>query len=179
MAPKRESESSSRSSTDALRIGRIGRPHGNDGAFTVGEATERLDLLDPGRRVLVAGRETKIAWRKGTPQRPLVKLEGIDGRTGVEALRGETISVPREEIGTLAEGEYLVDDLIGCEVVDGAEHVGVVGDVLLLPSADVLEVERPTATNLLVPLVADAVRAVDVERRRVDVDTRFLGEPSP
>ncbi len=174
MAPKRESGSSSRSSTDVLRIGRIGRPHGNEGAFTVSEATERLDLLDPGRRVLVGGRETKVAWRKGTPQRPLVKLEGVDDRAGVEALRGETISVPREEIGTLAQGEYLVDDLIGCEVVDGPEHVGVVGDVLLMPSADLLEVERDAAVNLLVPLVADAVRAIDLEARRVDVDTRFL-----
>lgn len=176
MAPKRESGSSSRSSTDALRIGRIGRPHGNEGAFTVSEATERLDLLDAGRRVLVGGREAEIAWRKGTPQRPLVKLEGVDGRAGVEALRGETISVPREEIGTLAQGEYLVDDLIGCEVVDGTQHVGVVGDVLLLPSADLLEVERATDVNLLVPLVADAVRAIDLEARRVDVDTRFLNE---
>jgi 16S rRNA processing protein RimM len=105
-----------------------------------------------------------------------VKLEGVDDRAGVEALRGETISVPREEIGTLAQGEYLVDDLIGCEVVDGTEHVGVVGDVLLMPSADLLEVERDAAVNLLVPLVADAVRAIDLEARRVDVDTRFLNE---
>ena len=176
MAPKRESGSSSRSSTDVLRIGRIGRPHGTEGAFTVTEATERLDLLDAGRGVLVGGRETKVAWRKGTPQRPLVKLEGVDDRAGVEALRGETISVPREEIGTLAQGEYLVDDLIGCEVVDGTEHVGVVGDVLLMPSADLLEVERDAAVNLLVPLVADAVRVIDLEARRVDVDTRFLNE---
>jgi 16S rRNA processing protein RimM len=176
VAPERENGSSSRSSTDALRIGRIGRPHGNEGAFTISEATERLELLDAGRTVLVAGHEAKVAWRKGTSQRPLVKLEGVDDRAGVEALRGETISVPREEIGTLEQGEYLVDDLIGCEVVDGTEHVGVVGDVLLMPSADLLEVERDAAVNLLVPLVADAVRAIDLEARRVDVDTRFLNE---
>jgi 16S rRNA processing protein RimM len=54
--------------------------------------------------------------------------------------------------------------------------VGVVGDVLLLPSADLLEVERDTDVNLLVPLVADAVRSIDLEARRVDVDTRFLNE---
>ena len=115
----------------------------------------------------------------------LSEIRGVGGATAralverfgsVEALRGETISVPREEIGTLAQGEYLVDDLIGCEVVDGTEHVGVVGDVLLMPSADLLEVERDAAVNLLVPLVADAVRAIDLEARRVDVDTRFLNE---
>jgi ribosomal 30S subunit maturation factor RimM len=29
---------------------------------------------------------------------------------------------------------------------------------------------------LLVPLVTDAVRSVDLERKEIDVDLRFLGE---
>jgi ribosomal 30S subunit maturation factor RimM len=41
----------------------------------------------------------------------------------------------------------------------------------------VLEVERE-GEDLLVPLVADAVRSVDVEERRIDVDLAFLGESS-
>jgi 16S rRNA processing protein RimM len=40
-----------------------------------------------------------------------------------------------------------------------------------------LEVERTGgAGDLLVPLVGDAVRAVDVEARSIDVDLAFLGE---
>jgi ribosomal 30S subunit maturation factor RimM len=40
----------------------------------------------------------------------------------------------------------------------------------------VLEVEREAASPLLVPLVRDAVRAVDIDGRRIDIDLRFLGE---
>jgi 16S rRNA processing protein RimM len=40
----------------------------------------------------------------------------------------------------------------------------------------VLEVERDGAPDLLVPLVRDAVRSVDVAARRIDVDSAFLGE---
>jgi ribosomal 30S subunit maturation factor RimM len=41
----------------------------------------------------------------------------------------------------------------------------------------VLEVARGDGeADLLVPLVSDAVRDVDVERRQIDVDLRFLGE---
>ena len=32
--------------------------------------------------------------------------------------------------------------------------------------------------DLLVPLVSDAVRAVDIERREIEIDLRFLGEVS-
>jgi 16S rRNA processing protein RimM len=174
MAPGKESASWSRSSTELLRVGRVGRPHGTDGGITVAEVTERIELLDPGRTVRVGERELSIAVRRGTPEHPIVVLEGVDNRSAAEALRGEAISVPREAVGTLDEGEFLVDDLVGCEVVDGDRSIGRVRDVLLMPSADTLEVERPGADPLLVPLVGDAVRSVDTSVGKVDIDMRFL-----
>jgi 16S rRNA processing protein RimM len=54
--------------------------------------------------------------------------------------------------------------------------VGVVRQLLELPSCEVLEVQRPEGGDLLVPLVSDAVREVDLERRAIDVDLHFLGE---
>ncbi len=168
------SGSSSRSSTDALRIGRVGRPHGNDGAFTVSEPTDRLELLDAGRHVTVAGREAEVQWRKGTAQRPLVKLEGVDDRTQAEQLRGEAILVPRAALAPLADGEFLADDLVGCAIVDGPAPVGTVRGVLVLPAADALEVEDERGRRLLVPLVGDAVRSVDLRARRIDVDMGFV-----
>jgi 16S rRNA processing protein RimM len=152
----------------------VGRPHGNDGAFVVGEPTERLELLEQGRTVSVAGRERAIEWRKGTPQRPLLKLAGPQGRGDVEELRGQAITVPRAALGVLAEDEFLVDDLVGCEAYDGPRRIGRVRDVLLMPSADLLEVERDGEEPLLVPLVRDAVRSVDLEARRVDIDSAFV-----
>ena len=68
------------------------------------------------------------------------------------------------------------EDLEGCAVRDGAREVGTVAALLGLPSCEVLEVRRPDAGDLLVPLVRDAVRAVDVQARVIDVDLAFLGE---
>ena len=175
MAPRRESASWSRSSTDLLRIGRVGRPHGTDGAFTVADPTERIELLDPGRELMVGGRAMKVAARRGTREHPILLLEGLADRSAAEALRDDDIAVQREELGALEEGEYLVDELIGCGVFDGERQVGRVSDVLLLPSADVLEVDVPDGDPLLVPLVGDAVRSIDAAARRIDVDTSFLG----
>jgi 16S rRNA processing protein RimM len=164
-----ESGSSSKSSTD-VRIGAVGRPHGKEGGFVVSEPTTRLDLLEPGRTVTVGGKELPIEWRKGTAAHPLLKLEGIDGRD----LRGEAITVPRSALGELGAGEFLIDDLTGCEAFDGSRRIGRVRDVLLMPSADLLEIEREGADVLLVPLVSDAVRLVDVEARRIEIDADFV-----
>jgi 16S rRNA processing protein RimM len=43
----------------------------------------------------------------------------------------------------------------------------------------VLEVARDGAADLLVPLVRDAVRSVDVGAGVIDVDLAFLGEKQP
>ena len=43
----------------------------------------------------VGGREMKVAWRRGTAERPLLKLEGLTGATAAEALRGQEIQVSR------------------------------------------------------------------------------------
>ena len=49
--------------------------------------------------------------------------------------------------------------------------------LLALPSCEVLEVERVEGGDLLlVPLVSDAVRTVDLERKEIQIDLAFLGE---
>ncbi|MDX6696807.1 MAG: rRNA processing protein RimM [Solirubrobacteraceae bacterium] len=163
--------SSSTSSTEHLDIGHVGRAHGLDGSFYV--TRPRSDLLVTGRAVLVAGRTREIVRRAGTDDRPIVRLADTTSRTEVEALRGEALLVPRTDLPSLGPDEWWPDDLVGCRVVDGSVPVGVVTAVSGLPSCDVLEVARDGDT-VLVPLVRDAVRSVDVGAKRVDVDMGFV-----
>ena len=106
-----------------------------------------------------------------------MRLDGVAGRDAAEALRGVPLLAPRDALPPLADGEYWADELKGCAVVDGTRPVGVVRRMRALPSCEVLEVERADGSGeLLVPLVRDAVRTVDVAARRIDVDLAFLGE---
>ena len=45
-----------------------------------------------------------------------------------------------------------------------------------LPSVEILEVDRVDGSELLVPLVRDCIRSIDIEARRIDIDLEFLGE---
>ena len=79
----------------------------------------------------------------------------------------------REQAPELDPDEWWAEDLAGCEVHDAGRPVGVVRQLLELPSCEVLEVERAGGGELLVPLVSDAVREVDLDRRAIDVDLRL------
>jgi 16S rRNA processing protein RimM len=159
-----------------LHAGRIGRPHGLDGSFHVTQP--RAALLDAGRMLLVGDREEEIVRRAGTDARPIVRLASCTTRAQVEALRGADLLVPADQAPALEEDEWWPEQLEGCGVHDGAREVGTVRRLLALPSCEVLEVARPTGSggDLLVPLIRDAVRTVDVDARRIDVDLAFLGE---
>ena len=104
----------------------------------------------------------------GTAQRPVIELEGVGSRVAAEALRGRPIEVARGAV-PLEEGEFWAEDLVGLRVVDGDREVGVVERVRALPSCEVLEVGE-----LLIPLIDDAVRTIDVAAGVVDVDLGFL-----
>ncbi len=145
-----------------MPVGRVGRPHGLDGSFHVSSP----GALALGATVTVAGTEYEIERLAGTAERPIVRLSGCSSRADAEALNGADLLAP----AVLDEGEYWASDLVGCTVVDGAREVGVVTRMVALPSCEALEVGE-----LLIPMVRDAIRSIDIRAARIDVDMGFLG----
>jgi 16S rRNA processing protein RimM len=167
-------EAAVRRRSASLQAGRVGRAHGLDGSFYVTDPNP--PLLTEGGEVTVAGVVRTIVRRAGVHQRPIVRLEGVGDRTAAEALRGEPLTVARAEAPALGEGEWWAHQLEGCAVRDGARPIGTVSALLALPSCEVLQVRREHGGELLVPMVRDAIRNVDVAARVIDVSLEFLGE---
>jgi 16S rRNA processing protein RimM len=156
--------------------GLVGRPHGLDGSFYVAEPRSAA-VFEVGRSLTVGGAARTIERRAGTDARPIIRLDGCEDRDAAAALRGQELHVEDAELPPLGPDEWWADELEGAGVFDGDREVGTVRRLLALPSCECLEVARPAGgADLLVPLVRDAIRSVDVEAARIDVDLRFLGE---
>jgi 16S rRNA processing protein RimM len=127
------------------------------------------ELLAGRDELLLGDHRVALTRRAGTPQRPILRIEGCGSRDEADALRGTELRVAVGEAPPLAEGEFWAGDLEGCRVFDGELEVGVVARMIALPSCEALEVG-----DRLIPLVRDAIRSVDVEGRRIDVDLGFV-----
>lgn len=164
-----------------LHAGIVGAPHGLDGSFHVAQAS--ADLLAGAASVLVGEGERTIERHAGHDRDVILRLEGCADRGAAQSLRGEELLVARGDAPPLGPDEWWPEDLEGCTVHDGAAQGGrpglVLGEVrrmLCLPSCEVLEVaRRDGGPDLLVPLVSDAVRGVDLQRREIEINLAFLG----
>ena len=84
--------------------------------------------------------------------------------------RGAELAVRRDELPPPAEGEYYAFQLVGLEVEEeGGRTLGRVTEVAPGVANDVLEVEG----RLLLPLVGECVRDIDLEAGRITVARGF------
>jgi 16S rRNA processing protein RimM len=147
-------------------IGRVGRPHGLDGAFVVEQASEDDRRWQVGASLLVDGRPAtiEVSRRVGGGRRAIRLDRPVE--------RGAELAVDVSQLPSPDPGSYYAFQLVGLLVVDEDDRaLGRVAAVLPGAANDNLELED----GLLVPLIEDAVRAVDLEGRRIVVDRVFLG----
>jgi len=99
-------------------------------------------------------------------------FEGTDSINEAEKLVGAQIQVPMKDRVVLAEGNYFITDLIGCEVITKGNRVGVVRDVQ--PTGDdiagtpLLSVDSPRG-EILIPLAAEICTKIDTAARRIEI----------
>ena len=159
-----------------LVVARIGRAHGLRGEVTVEVRTDEPELrLAPGAVLLTepasAGPLTIESGRVHSG-RLLLRFEGVGDRTAVEALRNTLLiaEVDPEEQPEDPE-EYYDHQLMDLDVVtlDG-RHVGRISEITHLPYQDLLVVERPDGSEVLVPFVSEIVPEIDLKEQRAVID---------
>ena len=101
----------------------------------------------------------------------IARFAGIDNRTAAEKLRGTTLSVARNDLPPLEDGEFYHSDLIGLAVVtDSGEPVGEVRAIENFGATDIVEIEKPDGKSFMIPLTEQAVPEWNAERLVMSAD---------
>jgi len=156
-----------------VAIGEIGRPHGVRGEVRVTPLTDHPERFARLRECLLwdEARDRRLPCRIRTARAQgdalVVALAGYDSPEAVRALTGWLLAVPESEVLPAPEGHFYPWQLVGCRVLteDGCE----IGSVLRIEGSDAqdLWVVGAAGREHLVPAVADIVREVDLDGRRI------------
>jgi 16S rRNA processing protein RimM len=158
-----------------LRVGRITGAHGLKGALRFRPDNPDSDTLEQVKRVFLerdgAAREFQI-----TGMTPLnattwrITLDGVVDIDAAEALKGAVVMLAAEDVPPAKPGEFYYYEAIGCEVflTDGS-RLGAIEEIFSNGAQDIWVV-RDGEREVLVPVIEDVVKTMDLAGRRVTIE---------
>ena len=156
---------------EKIKIGRIVNAvalKGEVKVYNYSSCKERYEELD---RIIVEDKEYGIEKVRYQQHMVILKLEGVDDRNAAEAMKNKDVFITEDDLKELPEDTFYIRDLIGLEVLDEetGDSIGKIKDVLQPSSQDIYVVKRPEGSDVLIPVVSEFVKAVNVEEGFVKV----------
>jgi len=157
-----------------IALGEIVNTHATRGELRVRLFNRASTTLTCGSSVILCRgperEERRIVGLRSHKHFVLLTLDGCDSMTAAEALIGCEVCVPENELPPAGPDEVYHYQLLGMSVVTTAgTAVGIVTEVIPTGSNDVCVV-RLDAREHLIPLIAEVVRHVDREHKRLVID---------
>jgi 16S rRNA processing protein RimM len=160
---------------DRVEVATIAKAHGIRGevlAVSIDPSSETLGAVD---HLWIGERRYAVVAARPVGGAYLLALEGLTDRDAAAALRGQVVSVARDQLA-LDDDDVLYADLVGCrcQLADGRPWGTIVAIELgpqdrLVIHDDQHEDGSPGAVERLLPLVDAFIADVDAERRVVVV----------
>ena len=81
------------------------------------------------------------------------------------------MKVDSENISELEENEFYFHEIIGCRVFDENNmQLGEVVEILTPGANDVWVIKGENGKEILIPYIADVVKNVDVQNKKIDIE---------
>ncbi len=159
---------------DMLQVGVITSPHGVHGEVKVYPTTDdnrrfkklKDCYIDTGKAQIPA----VCTGCKFFKNMVILKFQGYDNPDAVEGFRQCPIMVTRENAVPLEKDECFITDIIQSEILDeNGKKLGVLTDVLTTNANDVYVVKKPDGKELLLPVIKQVVKKIDVVNKKITV----------
>ena len=156
-----------------ISIGKITNFHGIKGEAKVG--FDNLNQIKSARHVYmldsVDKTELDIKSVRFQKNFAIVKFAQIDDINELIQFKGQRIFVLKEQaLKQLEEGEYLIRDLVGCDVINEKnEKIGEVVGLSRNSSQDLLQIKNLIGKVDLVPFVNEFFPSVDVKNKKITI----------
>jgi 16S rRNA processing protein RimM len=156
-----------------ILVGRFGAAHGVRGEVRLQSFTQDPKAI--GSYGPLAGSDGRVFTLKSVrlvkDNMLVVRVDGVNDRSGAEALTHIDLSLDRSALPPPDEEEFYVADLVGLDAVDeGGDKIGIVIGVPNYGGGDLVEVRPPSGgESLLFPFTKEIVPTIDLPGRRVTI----------
>lgn len=161
--------------TKYVSVGKILNFHGVKGEAKVGYSKNQRNFVETLENVYILKDNQYLPFTvksvKFNNKFAIFKFVGIDTVNDIVEFKNSLIFVEEDEIREkLDEDEFLIDELVGMDVLCSDKKVGVVIGVSNNGASDLLSVKSNSGKVSLVPFVKAIVLDVDIKSKTVIVD---------
>lgn len=161
---------------DFFNVGKIVNTHGIRGEVRVMPTTDFVkERFAAGHRLYLDMKEEPLELTVERARQHkgflLVKFAGYDNINDVLNFRDHELMVTEKDQQPLEDGQYYYRQIIGLTVktLEG-EELGTIKEIMAPGANDVWVVDRPDKADLLLPVIDDVVKKVDLENHQVLVE---------
>lgn len=159
---------------DLLLIGTLGQPFGIRGQLKLHLITSHPEHLRQVKTIFLGPKLVPYSLKAVQPHKAtivILTLDGVVGRTAAEAFGRDEVFIRATDAAPLEEGEFFFHDLPGLKVRTLAgDEVGVVKEILETGANDVLLLERPDGSEVLIPLIKSVVRELNIAAGEIRIE---------
>jgi 16S rRNA processing protein RimM len=158
-----------------LEIGKIVNTHGLRGEVKIVPWTDTPDVFEDLTVIYIKNKSEykplnieSVRYQKNNL---IVKFKEYSDINDILQYKNAVLYAERDDLGELPEGVYYIVDLIGLEVfTESGEKIGIIADVFNTGASDIYDVKRDGKKNLLLPVIDEVVKNVDIEGGKVIVN---------
>ncbi|MGH8015361.1 MAG: ribosome maturation factor RimM, partial [Candidatus Zixiibacteriota bacterium] len=165
-----------------ITVGQLARPRGTEGEMYVTPLTDFPGRFENMTEIFVSAGDSwqkmKILSSKMISGRPVIRLENVKSPEEAARFTKRYLAVPKSQIMTPPANSYYIFDLVGCEVFDEKSNrkIGAILEVEEYPANDVYVIKTDDNKRLTLAAVKAFVKKVDVENRKIVIDSTGLME---
>jgi len=156
---------------EKIKIGRIVNAVALRGEVKVYNYSGYKERYEELSRIIVEDKEFEIEKVRYQQHMVILKLAGVNDRNAAEAMKNKDVYITEDDLLELPEDTFYIRDLIGLSVIDETtgETIGKLKDVLQPSAQDIYVVKRKEGSDVLIPVVSEFVKEVNVAEGFVKV----------
>lgn len=150
-----------------IEIGQIVNTHGIKGEVKLNPWTDDInDLLDLDVFYEKDGKPLEVQNSRIHKNVLIIKFRDISTMNDAEKMKGKTLYTEKTP---LPEGRYYIKDLIGLDVIENGEKLGVLTDVFNTGANDIYEVKTPDGKRIYLPVIDGVIGDVNLDEKTMEV----------
>ena len=99
----------------------------------------------------------------------IIQLDNVCDRNGAETMRGTSVFVKRSDLPKLVNNSYYICDLLGLDVFENNQKIGVVSGVENYGASDVMQITLSDKKEKLIAMSKQTIKNVDLTNNKIEV----------